>query len=90
MTEEEIVKERQRRLEAFVGDNWDVFQPLPVEDCDDGPYIYTGAIMVRSRDTSRTDTEVILKVHTNIGFSEQIGLLVTAAEMMHADHSAAL
>lgn len=90
MTEEELVKERQARLETFVRSNWDIYGPQAIEECDDA-YLYTGAVLVlRSREMTHEDTEVILKVHTGLGFSEQVGLLETAVAMMHADHTADL
>lgn len=88
-TIEELTIARRRMLDDFVRGNWDVLGPNLIEDPDlsDG-ILFTGCVLVlRSRDM-REDVdpgEVILKIHSGIGFSEQLGLLETAAAMMRED-----
>ena len=68
-----------------MSENWDLFCAQAVDDADIDDLdavLYTGAmLLVRSRDMN-ADDEVVLKIHTGLGFSEQLGLLETVADMM--------
>lgn len=90
-TEVALVKRRRELLDEFVRDHWDVFGPQAIERADIDnidQVLYSGAVLiVRSRDFSDDDdpSEIILKIHTGLGFSEQLGLLETVADMMRSD-----